>query len=267
MLRTCSRRLERSKLKICPFCYLWLLYWKVIWGLYSSLDWLLCSYCYLYVPTCGEMIVWLISIFLLMFYHDFFLSMIDSDSTTPSKKNYFSCQLLVLSLVWNVCQESQDQWSTAKVSINESSFCFQERQRQNLTFEYLFRAYFDQASLVTELSTLQEKSRPLNPQKVMTAMQQYIPQFQLSNQQVDFCLSWSFLNDIISFTKMPRFLFWTLKIAMRVTLQLMYNWCLVVYLHVGCSRGIPSSSLLFKRWIIGFLYAKFWLLSGCGCPY
>lgn len=88
-----------------------------------------------------------------------------------------------------MCQESQDQWSTAKVSINESSFCFQERQRQNLTFEYLFRAYFDQASLVTELSTLQEKSRPLNPQKVMTAMQQYIPQFQLSNQQVDFCLS------------------------------------------------------------------------------
>ncbi|XP_021846494.2 ubiquitin carboxyl-terminal hydrolase 27 isoform X2 [Spinacia oleracea] len=39
------------------------------------------------------------------------------------------------------------------------------------------------ATLLEELSTLQEKSRPLNPQKVMTAMQQYIPQFQLSNQQ------------------------------------------------------------------------------------
>lgn len=39
------------------------------------------------------------------------------------------------------------------------------------------------ADLLEELSTLQEKSRPLNPHKVMNAMQQYIPQFQLSNQQ------------------------------------------------------------------------------------
>uniref|UniRef100_A0A803KX84 Ubiquitin carboxyl-terminal hydrolase n=1 Tax=Chenopodium quinoa TaxID=63459 RepID=A0A803KX84_CHEQI len=39
------------------------------------------------------------------------------------------------------------------------------------------------ASLLEELSTFQEKSRPLNPHNVMSAMQQYIPQFQLSNQQ------------------------------------------------------------------------------------
>uniref|UniRef100_A0A803ND35 ubiquitinyl hydrolase 1 n=1 Tax=Chenopodium quinoa TaxID=63459 RepID=A0A803ND35_CHEQI len=41
------------------------------------------------------------------------------------------------------------------------------------------------AALLEELSILQEKSRPLNPHKVMSAMQQYIPQFQLSNQQLD----------------------------------------------------------------------------------
>ncbi|XP_010680307.1 ubiquitin carboxyl-terminal hydrolase 27 isoform X2 [Beta vulgaris subsp. vulgaris] len=39
------------------------------------------------------------------------------------------------------------------------------------------------ADILEELSTLQVKSRPLNPHKVMASMQQYIPQFQLSNQQ------------------------------------------------------------------------------------
>ncbi|XP_057542213.1 ubiquitin carboxyl-terminal hydrolase 27 isoform X2 [Amaranthus tricolor] len=39
------------------------------------------------------------------------------------------------------------------------------------------------ADLLEELSLLQDKSRALNPLKVMTAMQQYIPQFQLSNEQ------------------------------------------------------------------------------------
>ncbi|CAO2827941.1 unnamed protein product [Amaranthus hypochondriacus] len=39
------------------------------------------------------------------------------------------------------------------------------------------------ADLLEELSLLQDKTRALNPVKVMTAMQQYIPQFQLSNEQ------------------------------------------------------------------------------------